>query len=386
MSKTSLTIAVLTLGCGRTAFDLFVEPASECAPPPAVSAVKDTAPGTWRSLPDTTFESVCACHDGFPETCTNQTQCWGVISLNGAAYSACRDQLFLMGAKHDGYYGNEVYLFDVASARWRRLTDPSPPPAAECGDSNTDGTPTARSVYDGLVFIEHADRLLLIGGRLACAQPTEGSNRTWLFDPNTGTWRDMRPSGDLPTAPSSTLSLKYVADYDPQTGLVFLQTVYGFFAYSYDDNRWTKLATLDDDGMTSVGRSGIVIAPRRLFLTVGSARVDAFPLDGGPAAPEFWNTTGDQRIVLTGGAPGLAYDPVSDSVLAWSVPEDEIEPTPVFRLDLDTRVWSEVATPYLGGVAIAERGAFGRWARLAHEPAILVVVDHLSDVQLLRLP
>ena len=67
-------------------------------------------------------------------------------------------------------------------------------------------------------------------------------------------------------------------------------------------------------------------------------------------------TTNTPGFVTSQNAPGIAYDPVADRIVAWHGGNK------VYALDMDTGVWSQVATS--GGPTFSPpgNGTYGRWA------------------------
>jgi len=49
-----------------------------------------------------------------------------MTAWSGGAFDTTRDRLVVWGGGHADYPGNELYVFDLGTLRWQRLTDPSP--------------------------------------------------------------------------------------------------------------------------------------------------------------------------------------------------------------------------------------------------------------------
>ena len=100
----------------------------------------------------------------------------GVLAYSGMAFTpelGKRGSLVLTGGGHGDYFGNEVYVFDLATNRWRRINNPSL--ALDGTNAETDprfnkvyaeygdGTPGSSHTYDHLRCVPGKNELLLVG-------------------------------------------------------------------------------------------------------------------------------------------------------------------------------------------------------------------------------
>jgi hypothetical protein len=84
---------------------------------------------------------------------------WSSVALDTQ-----RDRLYISGGGHNGYYGNEIYGFDLRTGAWLRLTDPDPVRAGEECPDRALGVNCAVHTYDGLEYLPPPfDRFLAIG-------------------------------------------------------------------------------------------------------------------------------------------------------------------------------------------------------------------------------
>lgn len=347
-----------------------------CYDGPPNASIAAQAPATWVAVPGSKLEDVCACANGFPEVCGVE-YCGGLVSYSGAAYSECRNQLFVWGGGHNAYYGNEIYVFDVPTLTWSRLNDPSPPTSTDnCVEALSDGAPNSRHTYDGLAFIEHADRLFAAGGAIAC-EAGGGGNAIWLFDATNLVWElaEPTPVGLGPDEPHGYFPFNYAADYDPVSRNVYLETTYGLYAYSYDDDTLTRVWDLYSGGGVWTERTGVVVPERRWFVSIGTGRVAVYDLE----APnlEIWSTSGPQAIA-DADAPGIAYDRASGTIVGWTNGD-------VYRLDLDSRTWASLGSVYVPqGIYGQDGDVYGRFAYLPVENAFVAVADPIDEVHVLK--
>jgi hypothetical protein len=144
--------------------------AESAAPVEAPAWVKAIAPGTWVSVSKNTPADVDPAKD--PKLNPNHPKHppWGagmgqrgvIECWNGGALATrhgAKGSLLIYGGGHHGYYGNEVYAFDLEKCLWSRVTDPYAGPLkyAEGKDAypegrHPDGSPTPIHTYDGLGY------------------------------------------------------------------------------------------------------------------------------------------------------------------------------------------------------------------------------------------
>ncbi len=134
--------------------------------PSAPSWVLDIAPGTWAAVGGNTLSSVDARNDPAANPNYPNSAPWsgstGITSLieawcGGALATryGTKGGLIAHGGGHKNYYGNEVYVFDLATRMWKRESNPYPSPNMDSGYANgtfPDGTPTATHTYDFLDY------------------------------------------------------------------------------------------------------------------------------------------------------------------------------------------------------------------------------------------
>jgi hypothetical protein len=164
---------------------------------------------------------------------------------------------------------------------------------------------------------------------------------------------------------------------------VYLHDLSRLYAYSLESNSYQQLSP--DPGTTLIDyhMTAAIDPKRRKFVIVGGPAANGGGVtvyDIGTASsytPERWSTTGGETI-LNAASPGLAYDPVSDRMVAWHGGGS------VYLLDLDARAWSVRTLPGGPGGAAAN-GTFGRWD---YVPAlgVFVTVSSVDDnARVLRL-
>lgn len=317
----------------------------------ALPASAQTLPRTlgWYEFPDTAFQRVCPPNGfgnseyAFADNCRYVTEAW-----NSAVMDTRRNRLIVWGGGHADYYGNELYALDVNSLKIQRLTDPGLPVSqAGCPESIAKDTQAnTRHTYDAIAYMENVDRMWVFGGSLTpCGFFGRG---TWTFDFGTLTWERRHPSGDIPSAVPGIVSA-----YDPKTGKVFLHDNLYLYAYDFTRDRYERLmgpAPID------YHTTGVLDPVRRKFIVVGGGSVHVYDvgrtsLFGGRRTPK---TTGGDAIVNSD-YPGLAYDPVTDRIVAWNGGDS------VYSLNLETNTWTAVTYPNGPGNAHVN-GTYKRWS------------------------
>ena len=115
--------------------------------------VDDLQPGHWYEAPNSQLLDVTP--SPVPPGVT------GVASImdawSGGAYDTQRDRLIVWGGGHTDYSGNELYVFDIETLTWTRLTDPTYDVGGGAPYYN-DGSPRSRHSYDYLQYLPTIDR------------------------------------------------------------------------------------------------------------------------------------------------------------------------------------------------------------------------------------
>ncbi|MGQ0384081.1 MAG: hypothetical protein ACT4UP_05265 [Gammaproteobacteria bacterium] len=333
------------------------------------TAVAQSIPTTtgWHPLADTKIRSVCAAVPSLlgNEGCSAITEDW-----SGGTFDTTRNRLLIWGGGHFGYLGNEVYALEVGSPAIRRLNDSSLNPPTTCSHNGSmpDGTPVSRHTYNHLAYIAHADRMYAFGGSGVPCGWMLGD--TWTLNLATLQWQRMNPTGPNPEA-----NYGRVAAYDPDTRKVYIHDALNLFSYSLESNSYTRLT---NDQVLSQEMTATIDTKRKLFVIVGDGAVYAYSLAAGTNfARQVWNTTGATNAV-SGHYIGLAYDPVTDRIVAWNGGNT------VYSLNPDTRVWSAITHPNGPGPALAN-GTFGRFAYSAASGVFVVINSVDNNAYALRL-
>jgi hypothetical protein len=309
----------------------------------------------WTALPATTsLQGSGACppdfFEGDPFTfddlCANVIRTW-----SGAIADITANRLIIWGGGHMNYYGNEIYSLNLTAnpITLTRVKDPTIPTNYANSNNCIDGippgspdfAPNSRESYGGLAFIPGPYQMFVEGGSLACGNGNQSRN-TWTIPlsslSNASSWVHMNPTlvGPLPGG-NGGFTYGNIADYDPNSGLVFLSDSASIYSYNYATNRYA-LVSPADYFVTSIYLSGAIDPSRKLFVLVGGCSSGVCgPGDGvfvadisNPASTTRQNWTAGTMAdpacaeFLSGGVnpigsanPGITFDSVANDFVAW---------------------------------------------------------------------
>lgn len=337
----------------------------------------------WSSVPNSSLEQVCpraTLEYDFPGRCRYVIAAW-----NGGIADTKQNRLIIWGGGHADYAGNEIYSFDLSPLRMQRLNDPSPiNKTSNCVETLSDGKPNSRHTYAGLAYIAHANQMFSFGGSLN--QCGYFSGATWTLDLDTLKWANMSPKGASPAAVPGV-----IADYDPNSHMVFLHDTSDFWRYDYDKNRFDKVGR---DLKINYHMNGVVDPKRKIFLAIGAAGSEGGGLKAISIAPgsnyamRDWTSSASSTCgpLLSASYPGLAYDRALDRIVGW--PDFG---NAVYILDPDTKsctVQSFAGGPpdsSHAGSAHTSNGTFGRFRYFPDADIFVLVNEANTNAYVLRL-
>ncbi len=320
-------------------------------PPTTPTSIADLPAGQWLELPNTKIRSVLP----------NPPQLGHagniVIAWGGGTVDTARNRLLVWGGGHQDYWGNEMYALDLSSLSIKRIIDPSPLTAtANCSSALADGTPTSRHTYDGLTYIAHTDRFFATGGSLTpCGYGEPG---TWTHDFTTNQWSLVVPNSPMTTHYGT------MAVYDPLTKLVYVKDQVGFYSYSNDRNTYTKLNPVEQH--VDYHLNAAIDSRRRKFVMIGDG-VQVIDLTTNQMTR--MTTINAPGFVTSQQSPGIGYDPIADRIVAWHGGSG------VYALNMDTGVWTQVATNPGPTAAAVPQGTFGRWGYVPQYRVFVLIND-----------
>jgi hypothetical protein len=322
----------------------------------------------WYNIPNTTLQAVCPSVSGYPAIQAT-TGCESVIETwSGATLDTKRNRLWIWGGGHNNYLGNEVYALDLNSKAMLRLNNPSPVDnVSSCPDAYVDGAPSSRHTYDSLAYIPSADVMFAFGGsKSICGYFSQG---TWTLNLSTLQWKQMNPTGTIPSGGPGQ-----IAQYDPNTGLVFFHDYQGgLYTYNHNTNSWSQV--LPDTYGIDYHATGVIDPKRKLFMVVGgnaSPYVRVYTI-GGTYAKSTPNVDSSCSAAITNqSSPGVTYDPVLDKTVIW----------PNFGNTvylMDDTTWTCTTATYAGGPPNSHHvgssnGTWGTFGRFQYVPSLGIYV------------
>ena len=324
----------------------------------------------WHEIPHTQIAPLCPSDPAIQAN----AGCGAVISAwNGGIADTARNRLVLWGGGHHDYFGNELYALDLRTLKMSRLTEPSPVNnVMGCPEAYPDGRPSARHTYNALAYIPGLDLMFAYGGsKSACGFM---SGETWTFDLAKLEWKLMDShSQDRPAH-----SPGVIADYDPNSGMVFLSDTANLFSYDPRKNSYLRLAAFSG---VDYHLSGVIDPVRKLFFMLGGPG-QLWAVDIGPGskhALQDWarKVTGCDPL-LHANSPGLAFDSQTKVIIGWSGGNT------LYLFHPDTFTCSSQTYP--GGPGPAQQnGTFGRFRYFPELGVFTLVNDWKQNAFLLRL-
>jgi hypothetical protein len=172
---------------------------------------------------------------------------------------------------------------------------------------------------------------------------------TWNFDMPTNTWQQKEPHNGAQqiSAPGAN------ADYDPNTGMVFLSDNAYLYSYNVNTNTYTQLVWVGTD----YHLNGVIDPGRKFYFIIGGGQFWAVNIAGPTYTTQDWSTQVSGCSALDGaGYPGLAYDSVQKLIVGW------VGGNSVITFNPDTKTCSTVVPllPIAGSICAGERLAAER--------------------------
>jgi len=372
----------------------------------------------WTEIPNTTITPNCPVDT--TGTITENVGCPAVTtSWSGGIADTTNNRMIVWGGGHLNYAGNELYSLNLSAnpINMTRLTISPPTPTQPfnggCTDGQSDGNPTSRETYGGLAFMPNvglSGKMYAYSGALASCG-TAG-NDTWTFDLNAMTWQRQDPTNGGP--PQGCYGC--IADYDPNTGLVFNLVAAGtdlLQLWTYDPltNTYSCKSTVTGcDAANGYSwnndKSGAIDYERKMFFALGGAFVNGHPafikvdISGNDPNYTFTDISANHAQktdacypLITAFAPGLAYDPVNKNLVGWFGGDSVV----VYNPDTDSCTTLTYSggppspprpNPFGGTYPAGSQQLNGTYGRFRYFPALgmfVVINDNDLDAWLLKL-
>ena len=316
-------------------------------------------PGQWYEVPNSQMQDVSP--EPFDSRVKNVMEAW-----SGGAFDTNRNRLLVWGGGHGDYWGNEIYAFNVDTLTWQRLNDPYGP-AKNMADGThaawfPDNTPGSRHTYDGIEYIPGLDIFWGVGGSLW--KSGSGTQQTIMLKMSTLEWSEKTRAPIVGT-------IGVASGYDPVTKKIYVHDLGKLLTYDPFADVWNTLSQVAGDN----GLVGEVDPVHRKFVIVGKGSAYVYDLSASTITRSPLGATGNNAMEQT--VPGLAFDPVSEKIVAWD------GGVYVYTLDLSVSPpeWTRISpasdnivTPTSG----SHWGTYGRW-RYVPSKGVFIGVNRTSE-------
>ena len=336
------------------------------------NAIDSLQPRQWYEVPNSHLKALDPC----PSRTCSYSAVEGISAVmnnwSGGAFDSQRDRLIVWGGGHGGYAGNEVYVFDLGTLQWQRLTNPSDPPGKNVAYA-PDGRPTARHTYNYLQYLPApVDRFCTFGGAGFYQSGQTGTQHVDTFNFNTSKWETQKFSDTL-----AYNLIGSITAFDPVTGHVWQHGGLSSWLVEFNPstNTWTAHGDRWNGTYIDYYKTADIDPKRRKLVAVGNGEVWSWDISArGTIIGSKLTTTGATDI-LSSNSPGFVYDAAIDRFVAWKGGAN------VYTLNMDTLVWSLV-TPAAGNTVTPTgpngTGTFGRF-RYSPSRNVFVAVNAVDQ-------
>jgi len=344
--------------------------------------IESLQPGQWYEVPNSHMSALDPCPARNCAWSGASGQFSVVDTWSSAAFDTKRDRLLLWGGGHGSYAGNEIYAFDLNTLKWIRVTDPAPDVSGvssmpEYPPWNGLIQPRSCHTYNYIQYLASMDRFCSFGFTSPYPDGGQGGNAVHCFDFTANKWerRNASPGWGIATMSAydpvtghgwvkGTDSHSWLAEFAPESG-----SIGKWFKRSSDsaDFYYKYLMTMDIDPVA------------RKLVAVGGGEVWYWDISN-PAkgVSQVLTTTTGSTSIVSEKNPGLAYDPVTGKILAWSSGQD------IYSLDVPSKVWTKMTS---GGANPGQTSSVGTYGHFRYSPlknVFMVVNSTAANVFIYR--
>ena len=358
-----------------TAMTTYAEPAD----------LPNLQPGQWAKISLNTINDVNPCPgDGCSYSAVEGIS--GVIDdWNGGAFATgigTLGGLIVFGGGHNGYFGNEVYVFELDTQRWVRYSDPVLNPTCNYSTAELqDGSPCSMHTYDYVDYHPGTNSFVLLGATSLHEEGGRGVAIPHLFDLDTRTWRSgpKRPFG------TGLFTGAYSA-YVPDRDIFWIVQAYDSDISTYDPNgnngagSWKQYSNFNID----IDSASSIDPIHDLLVTVDGLnknRIVVHDLTDPNAGPVTVSTSGDSKL-QSETKIGFEWDPVMKSFVAWNggASVHSLKP-PSDNWRNNTWIWSRHDAAADNAVVPTAPNSNGTYSRWRYVPSLnaFIVVNRTSD-------
>lgn len=344
--------------------------------------VEDLSPGYWYEVPNSKLSSVDPCPSNNCSYTDVQGQKAVIDVWNGGAVATrygTKGGYIVWGGGHTAYNGNEVYIFDVDTLQWKRLSDPVQVPVCNITEGELqDGSPCTAHTYDGVDYDPSSNSFVILGAA-GLADTIYSSPRTHLFSLNSLSWR----RGDVYSGKNQ--GMYGISAYDPNRGVFWMYPGYNAPLGMYDPNansgagKWTMYNPYNAD----IGAMSAIDPGRDLMVWVDGAshhQLVVFDLKD-PNNPATVTFAGD-TAPMNGTGMGFDWDATQEVFVAWLGGTDVYTLTPPSGdWKTGTWIWTKVSAAPGNTVIPTSRNSNGTYSRWRYVPAVnaWIVVNRTTD-------
>lgn len=341
-------------------------------------------PGQWYQAPNSNLSA----HDPCPARPCTYSGVEGhpavMDSWSGGAYDTKRDRLIVWGGGHNAYAGNELYVFDIATLAWSRVTEPSTT-ILQDALYYPDGKPSARHTYNMLVYVpDPVDRFIAVGAGSTYGETGGSGSSVDAFNFATNTWSRH---ASIPSAAGYASMYGSIAAYDAGNGHVWFHDTLTGTLREYDpvaDTWQVRVSNYLEDYSTAA-----IDPVRRLMVTVGGkSGILIWDLNNPTSAPFKPASTSGDAAIQSAQAPGFVYDSASKLLVGWDGGSAVYTLNPPLNPKTGTWVWTKVnpaGSNTVTPTASEARGTYGRFQYVPSKNVFVAVNRTTEDVYFYRL-
>jgi hypothetical protein len=328
--------------------------------------------GRWTVVSSNTLSDVDPCPSGSCSYSAVEGQSGVINDWCGGAFAANYGELgglIAWGGGHNGYFGSEVYVFDLATGSWERVSEPyddgSSSVAAQCNEDGVypDGSACPTHTYDQVDYHPATNRFVILGGT---PDPVCGGcvdDRAHLFDLTGLDWQ-LGAKKDGPVYYGGTSA------YDAERDLFWLLSAYAHSFASYDAvaDTWTDHGS---PGNVEIDGAAVVDPERDLYLFIdarGTGNLYAISLDAPDSDFVELNVAGDTEI-QSADKLGFDRDSSTGRFVGWDDGAD------LYVLDAPegdwrTGIWRWTRIASSDTSVVPERNENGTYGRLRYAASV----------------
>ena len=346
-------------------------------PPSGLPAWRDgMAVGEWKAISGTALSSVAPSPTPPGSTGpSSKVDAWTSFVADprtSEVYSACN-------GGHGDYAGNEVDRIQLAqdAPAWSQIRAPSATGDVVANVAYySDGRPSARHTYYGVVLCTQLEEIQIFGGNLYGATGIL-SDDVAAFDLTTN---DYKADGTRPDMPAGTTTLEaHPTVQDPSTGDVYILSNEMVNKWTRSANTWSTVIAQYGGPYGFKSMSAFDTTRNRIFLLGGDAnQARLFTLSGNAMSTP--TLSGSNASIDSQDGAGMVYVPDMDKYLVRLAGSGGT----VYQVDAETFSVSEFTTTDGGSIPAASSGPYNKFLYLPLLSGCVYVPSYSGNVWFVR--